>query len=60
VQLLNEYVGEFGTLSNRRHNGLCRQHHSMVAQAIKRSRQMAFMPYTGKLQLRKGGGGGER
>ena len=40
TQLLNEYVGEFGTISNRRQNGLCRRHHAMVAQAIKRSRHM--------------------
>eukprot|EP01043_Picozoa_sp_COSAG02_P032099 COSAG02_NODE_2129_length_9739_cov_2.068568_2_plen_60_part_00 len=42
-QLLNEYVGEFGTISNRRQNGLCRQHHAMVAQAIKRSRHMGAL-----------------
>ena len=48
VQLLNDYVGEFGTLTTRRQNGLCRRHHSAVAQAIKRARHMAFLPFVGK------------
>ena len=42
------YVGEFGTLTTRRQNGLCRRHHSAVAQAIKRARHMAFLPFVGK------------
>lgn len=48
MQLLNDYVGEFGTLTTRRQNGLCRRHHSAVAQAIKRARHMAFLPFVGK------------
>lgn len=49
VQLLNEFVGDFGKVQNRRTTGMCGRHQRMVAQAIKRARHMAFMPFVGRL-----------
>eukprot|EP01047_Picozoa_sp_COSAG01_P009811 COSAG01_NODE_408_length_17382_cov_6.231431_4_plen_58_part_00 len=51
VQLLNDYVEEFGKIKGRRESGLCGRHQREVAKAIKRARHMAFMPFTGKLKL---------
>lgn len=43
---LQRYISERGKIKPRRTSGNCTQHQSMLAVAIKRSREMALIPYT--------------
>lgn len=45
---LKRYVSDRGKIKPRRTSGNCTQHQSMLAQAIKRSREMALLPYVVK------------
>ena len=42
---LRRYVSEKGKIRNRRMTGACRRHQRQVAVAVKRAREMAFVPY---------------
>ncbi|MCL2680662.1 MAG: 30S ribosomal protein S18 [Coriobacteriia bacterium] len=45
TQLLRKYLTERGKIKPRRVTGVCTQHQSQLALAIKRSREMALTPY---------------
>ncbi len=45
VNQLRRYVSERGKIRSRRITGACRRHQVQVAQAVKRAREMALLPY---------------
>jgi small subunit ribosomal protein S18 len=45
TQMLRKFVTDRGKIKPRRVTGCCTQHQRMVAQAVKRAREMALMPY---------------
>ncbi len=42
---LRRYISEKGKIRSRRITGACRRHQRQVAQAVKRAREMALLPY---------------
>jgi len=46
LELLRRYVGDRGKIEPRRKVGVCSRHQRIVAQAIKRARHVALLPYT--------------
>jgi small subunit ribosomal protein S18 len=46
VNLLRRYVSERGKIKPRRVTGTCAQHQRAVSMAIKRSREVALLPYS--------------
>lgn len=46
VNLLKRYVSEKGKIRTRRVTGTCARHQRVLAAAIKRSREVALLPYT--------------
>lgn len=44
-ELLKRYISEDGKILPRRTTGTCAKHQRMLSTAIKRSRQMAILPY---------------
>ena len=46
TQLLRKYMTDRGKIKPRRVTGACTQHQRDIANAIKRAREMALMPYT--------------
>ena len=46
VQLLRKYMTDRGKIKPRRVTGACTQHQHDIANAIKRAREMALLPYT--------------
>jgi small subunit ribosomal protein S18 len=48
VNLLRRYLSDKGKIKPRRITGNCAQHQRALSIAIKRSREMALVPYTGK------------
>ena len=59
---LRRYISEKGKIRSRRITGACRRHQVQVAQAVKRAREMALLPYVaeGVEESRGGGGRGRR
>jgi small subunit ribosomal protein S18 len=45
VTTLRRFVSERGKIRSRRITGLCRRHQSQVANAVKRARELALLPY---------------
>jgi len=45
INQLRRYVSEKGKIRSRRITGACRRHQRQVAQAVKRAREMALLPY---------------
>ncbi len=45
VDLLRQYLDDRSRIRKARQTGTCRRHQSQVAAAIKRSREMALVPY---------------
>ena len=45
TKLLRKFVTDRGKIKPRRVTGLCAQHQKDVANAVKRARQMALMPF---------------
>ena len=62
VGTLRRYVSERGKIRSRRISGACRRHQSQVAQAVKRAREIALLPYVaeGGPEPRSGGRGRDR
>jgi small subunit ribosomal protein S18 len=61
TQALRRCISERGKIKSRRVTGTCRRHQRQVAIAIKRSREMALLPYTSSgVEVREGGGRGRR
>ena len=48
VDMLRRYVTEDGKIRPRRQTGTCAKHQRALAAAIKRSRQIALLPFTGE------------
>ena len=48
VDMLRRYVTEDGKIRPRRQTGTCARHQRALASAIKRSRQIALLPFTGE------------
>ena len=56
VNGLRRYVSEKGKIRSRRITGACRRHQVQVAQAVKRAREMALLPYVAEgVEERTGG-----
>lgn len=45
TELLKRYVTEQGRMRSRRETGTCARHQRMLAQAIKRARHIALLPF---------------
>jgi small subunit ribosomal protein S18 len=45
INQLRRYISEKGKIRSRRISGACRRHQVQVAQAVKRAREMALLPY---------------
>jgi small subunit ribosomal protein S18 len=60
VNQLRRYVSEKGKIRSRRITGACRRHQVQIAQAVKRAREMALLPYVAEGTEGGGGGGGRR
>ncbi len=48
VTMLRRFVSERGKIRSRRITGACRRHQSQIAQAVKRARELALLPYVGE------------
>lgn len=46
VKLLESFIPERGKIIPRRISGTCAMHQRMLAEAVKRARNAAFLPYT--------------
>ena len=55
INQLRRYISERGKIRSRRITGACRRHQVQVAQAVKRAREMALLPY-----VAEGSDAGER
>lgn len=55
VKLLRKFVTDRGKIKPRRVTGLCAQHQKDIANAVKRSRQMALMPFAVTVVSKRGG-----
>lgn len=45
VDMLRRFVSEEGKIKPRRQTGTCARHQRQLAEAIKRARHLAFLPY---------------
>ena len=45
IPALRRFVSDRGKLRGRRITGACRKHQSQIAQAVKRAREVALLPY---------------
>ncbi|MBI9048309.1 MAG: 30S ribosomal protein S18 [Anaerolineaceae bacterium] len=48
VDMLRRFITEDGNIRPRRQTGTCAKHQRTLASAIKRSRQIALLPFTGE------------
>jgi small subunit ribosomal protein S18 len=60
INQLRRYISEKGKIRSRRITGACRRHQVQVAQAVKRAREMALLPYVAEGVEERGGGRRER
>lgn len=63
VATLRKFISERGKIRSRRITGACRRHQNQVATAVKRSRELALLPYvneSGKEERPSGRGGRDR
>ena len=56
-QLLRKYTTDRGKIKPRRVTGTCTQHQHDIANAIKRAREMALLPYVVPVVSSRGGRG---
>lgn len=54
TKLLRKFVTDRGKIKPRRVTGLCAQHQKDVANAVKRARQMALMPFAVTVVSKRG------
>jgi small subunit ribosomal protein S18 len=47
-QALQRFISSYGKITPKRRNGVCSKHQRKLAQAIKRARFMAILPYVAK------------
>jgi small subunit ribosomal protein S18 len=57
VNQLRRYISEKGKIRSRRITGACRRHQVQIAQAVKRAREMALLPYVAEGRDDREGGG---
>ena len=57
---LRRYISEKGKIRSRRITGACRRHQVQIAQAVKRAREMALLPYVAEGPPERPGRGGPR
>ena len=57
VNQLRRYISEKGKIRSRRITGACRRHQVQIAQAVKRAREMALLPYVAEGQEERERGG---
>ena len=57
ITQLRRYISERGKIRSRRITGACRRHQVQVAQAVKRAREMALLPYVAEGSDDNAGGG---
>ncbi len=55
TQTLRRYVTDREKIKSRRVTGVCTQHQHKLAQAIKRAREMALIPYTSRIASNSAG-----
>jgi small subunit ribosomal protein S18 len=60
INQLRRYISERGKIRSRRITGACRRHQVQVAQAVKRAREMALLPYVAEGSDDNAGGRGGR
>jgi len=60
TDMLRRYITESGKMEPRRKVGTCARHQRVVAQAVKRAREIALLPYTSEHIRLSGGGPGRR
>jgi small subunit ribosomal protein S18 len=60
ITQLRRYISERGKIRSRRITGACRRHQVQVAQAVKRAREMALLPYVAEGSEDRGERGGRR
>ena len=60
INQLRRYISERGNIRSRRITGACRRHQVQVAQAVKRAREMALLPYVAEGSDDNAGRGGRR
>lgn len=46
IQLLQRFISSYSKIVPRKRSGVCAKHQRKLAQAIKRARFMALLPYT--------------
>src|SRR4026208_2311397 len=56
VNLLRRYMSDRAKIRARRVSGNCAQHQRDVATALKTAREVARLPYTGRVTSSRGGG----
>lgn len=49
VDILHRFITEEGKIRPRRQTGTCAKHQRQLAKAIKRSRHVALLPFTGEV-----------
>jgi small subunit ribosomal protein S18 len=61
VATLRRFVSERGKIRSRRITGACRRHQNQIANAVKRAREVALLPYVSEARdERDGRGRGDR
>ena len=48
IATLRRFVSERGKIRARRVTGACRKHQAQIAKAVKRTRELALLPYVGE------------
>ncbi len=46
VEVLKEYLSRYNRVAPRVYTGICQKHQKELANAVKRARYMALLPYT--------------
>ena len=59
ISLLSGYISDRGKIESRRRTGTCAKHQRTLAEAIKRARHLALLPYVPE-HIHKTGGVGVR
>lgn len=59
ISSLRRFISDKGKIRSRRITGACRRHQRQIAQAVKRAREVALLPYV-NASGREDGGGGRR
>ena len=49
TRLLNAFISERGKITPRRISGVCAAHQRRLSEAVKQARNIALLPFTGKL-----------